>query len=100
MPGLWNRTIGRGQAKLKKNVSHPEYFGTPAIAGLPAAADLYCDLEPPPPRTLRSYLPGLIVTALATMAAAYLSDRYGAPLTLMALLVGLSLNFLRSDARL
>ncbi|WP_380874798.1 phosphoenolpyruvate carboxylase [Sphingomonas sp. DBB INV C78] len=67
---------------------------------LPAAADLYGDLEPTPAVGWKDYVPGLIVTALATLAAAYLSERYGAPLTLMALLVGLALNFLSADARL
>lgn len=66
----------------------------------PAAADLYGDLEPAPAARPSDYIPGLIVTALATLAAAYLSDRYGAPLTLMALLVGLALNFLSADQRL
>lgn len=64
-------------------------------------ADLYCDLEQPTrTNALRDTIPGLVVTALATLAAAYISDRYGAPLTLMALLVGLALNFLNSDPRL
>jgi len=70
---------------------------------LPAAADLYNDLTDeaaPPPARWRTLAPGLLVTALATLAAGYLSDHYGAPLTLMALLVGLALNFLGSDARL
>jgi len=40
------------------------------------------------------------VTVLATLAAAYVSDHYGAPLTLMALLFGLALNFLGTDPRL
>lgn len=47
-----------------------------------------------------SYLPGLAVTVLATLAAAYVSDHYGAPLTLMCLLFGLALNFLGTDQRL
>ena len=64
-------------------------------------ADLYNDLEEPAKTAkLPALIPGLVVTALATLAAAYLSDRYGAPLTLMALLVGLALNFLNSDERL
>lgn len=67
---------------------------------LPQGADLYGDLEPPPRVTPIHYLPGLGVAALATLAAGYLSDHYGAPLTLMALLIGLSLNFLSADARL
>lgn len=68
---------------------------------IPAAADLYGDLiDEPPPSGWRTLVPGLIVTALATLAAAYLAEHYDAPVTLMALLVGLALNFLGSDARL
>jgi len=65
-----------------------------------AAADLYGDLEPAPSVAQRDYLPGLAVAGAATLAAAYISDHYGAPLTLMALLIGLALNFLSADARL
>ena len=67
------------------------------------AADLYGDLlyaEPPSPRGARAYLPGLTIVTLGTLAAAFLSEHYGAPLTLMALLIGLALNFLGTDARL
>ncbi|MEO7786538.1 MAG: putative sulfate exporter family transporter [Sphingomicrobium sp.] len=64
------------------------------------AADLYHDLDYAPSSTWREHLPGLAVALAATAAAAYLADHYGAPLTLMALLVGLSLNFLGSDERL
>ena len=65
-----------------------------------SAADLYNDLDHAPPSTLRETIPGLLVALAATAAAAYLSDHYGAPLTLMALLVGLSLNFLGTVNRL
>ena len=71
-------------------------IGTP----LPMAADLYGDIEPQPPRAWRDHVRGLWVVAAATLAAGYLSDHYGAPLTLMALMSGLSLNFLGADARL
>ena len=64
------------------------------------AADLYNDLEYAPRSTWREHVPGLAVALAATAAAAYLSDHYGAPLTLMALLVGLALNFLGSHERL
>jgi uncharacterized integral membrane protein (TIGR00698 family) len=64
------------------------------------AADLYNDLDHAPASTVREMAPGLAVALAATAAAAYLSDHYGAPLTLMALLVGLALNFLGSDIRL
>ena len=67
------------------------------------AADLYGDLllaDPAPQRGWRIYLPGLTIVALGTLAAGFLSDHYGAPPTLMALLIGLSLNFLSADPRL
>ena len=64
------------------------------------AADLYGDIEATPKVRGRDYLPGLVVAVLATMAAASLNQRYGAPLTLMALLIGLALNFLSADRRL
>lgn len=67
---------------------------------LPQAADLYGDIEPSRRVRVRDYIPGLLVASLATLAAATLSGRYGAPLTLMALLIGLSLNFLASDSKL
>jgi uncharacterized membrane protein YadS len=75
---------------------------------LPAAADLFGDLlevQAGPtagrvrPRFL-AYLPGLGITALAALAAAWLGDHYGAPLMLMGLLIGLAFNFLNADARL
>jgi uncharacterized integral membrane protein (TIGR00698 family) len=64
------------------------------------AADLYGDIEPSPQGTWRSHWPGLAIVAAGTLAAGFLSDRYGAPLTLMALLIGLALNFLSADGRL
>lgn len=67
---------------------------------LPMAADLYGDIEPSPKATWRGYLPGLAIVAAGTLAAGFLSDHYGVPLTLMALLIGLALNFLGADARL
>lgn len=72
----------------------------PSPSPPPSAADLYGDLEPTPLVSVKDYFPGLILTALATLAAAFISNRYGAPLTLMALLLGLALNFLSADARL
>lgn len=67
---------------------------------VPQAADLFGDIEATPRVGFKDYLPGLTVAILATLAAASLSDRYGAPLTLMALLIGLALNFLSVDRRL
>ena len=66
------------------------------------AADLYGDLlyAEPVSRGWRTFVPGLLIVALGTLAAGFLSDHYGAPPTLMALLIGLALNFLSADARL
>lgn len=69
----------------------------------PAAADLYGDLLDVGPVTRpgwRSFLPGLAITTVAALAAAYLSEHYGAPLMVMGLLIGLAFNFVNADARL
>jgi len=64
------------------------------------AADLYGDIEPTPRVGWRDYIPGLLIAIAGTLSAGFISDHYGAPLTLMALLIGLALNFLSADARL
>ena len=80
----------------------------PSRRQMPAAADLFGDLlELETPRTeagprlkALEYLPGLAITGLAALAAAWLGDHYGAPLMLMGLLIGLAFNFLNADTRL
>ena len=72
----------------------------PTKLPLPMAADLYGDIEPSPKATWRGYWPGLTIVAAGTLAAGFLSDHYGVPITLMALLIGLALNFLSADVRL
>ena len=70
---------------------------------LPAAADLYGDLLDVAPSAslgVRAYLPGLLLTGVASLAAAYLAEHYGAPIMLMGLLLGLAFNFANADARL
>ncbi len=44
-------------------------------------------------------LPGLAICTIASLAAAFLSGQYGAPIILMGLLLGLALNFVASDPR-
>ncbi len=65
--------------------------------------DLYGELtllEDAPVKTSRAaLLPGLTVCAIASMAAAFLSQTYGAPLILMGLLLGLALSFVSQDQR-
>ena len=81
---------------------------TPRTRPLPAAADLFGDLleiesRPTAARArsrLLAYVPGLAITTLAALAAAWLGDHYHAPLMLMGLLIGLAFNFLNADERL
>ena len=47
----------------------------------------------------RNLVPGLLVCAIASAAAAWLSEHYGAPIILMGLLIGLSMSFVGSDPR-
>ena len=43
--------------------------------------------------------PGLLVTATIAMAAGFLSNSYGAPVMLFALLLGIAFNFLSEEGR-
>lgn len=44
-------------------------------------------------------LPGFLVCAMAGLAAQFVSDHYGAPAMLMALLIGISFNFMAEEGR-
>ncbi|WP_435609231.1 YeiH family protein [Pseudomonas knackmussii] len=46
----------------------------------------------------RTLLPGFLVSAMVAAAATFLSEHYGAPVMLFALLLGMALNFLASDS--
>ena len=48
---------------------------------------------------LNSLLPGILISTLIAIAAQSISDHYGAPAMLMALLFGISLNFLSNDSK-
>jgi uncharacterized integral membrane protein (TIGR00698 family) len=75
---------------------------TPASA-LPhtlGARALLGDAQKPRGPGWRGLAPGLVVVLLGTLAAGFLSERFGAPLTLASLMVGLALNFLSADKRL
>lgn len=51
----------------------------------------------PAPDDLRSMFPGFAVSVLVAATAQFLSEHYGAPAMLLALLLGLALNFLAED---
>lgn len=50
--------------------------------------------------TVRSLWPGVLICLLVALAATFLTDHYGGPQLLYALLIGLALHFLMADARL
>lgn len=45
------------------------------------------------------YFPGVMMALTLAMAATFISDHYGAPVMLMALLLGMSFNFLSEEGR-
>jgi uncharacterized integral membrane protein (TIGR00698 family) len=56
-------------------------------------------LQPPLLARGRLLLPGLLVSLVIAAAASFLSDHYGAPVMLFALLLGMAMHFLSADAR-
>ena len=51
------------------------------------------------PRQLRRLSPGLVVALIVALAATFVSEHYGGPKFLYALLMGMALHFLSEDAR-
>ena len=51
------------------------------------------------PDRARAILPGLAVAGLVAVAAQFLSEHYGAPAMLMAILLGIALHFLSEEGR-
>ena len=47
----------------------------------------------------RELAPGIVIAGLVALAASWLSEHYGAPVMLFALLLGIAVNFLSADAR-
>ncbi len=47
----------------------------------------------------KNLLPGLMTCVLAAIAASFVAEHYGVPLMLMALLFGMSVNFLADDSK-
>ena len=51
------------------------------------------------PTVLAAYWPGILVTGAVAIAAQFLSEHYGAPAMLMALLLGIAFHFLSEEGR-
>ena len=49
------------------------------------------------PHTARTLFPGVLACAVVAAAATFLSEHYGAPVMLFALLLGMAMNFLSGD---
>ena len=75
----------------------------PSEQSWPMAADLYGEMQleanPPARHRWQAYFPGVLVTAIAALAAGWLADHYAVPIVLMGLLIGLALSFLSQDRR-
>ncbi len=71
------------------------------------AGDLYGEMvlsdaataAPAVRKPLSRFIPGLAICAIASAAAAWLSQNYGVPVILAGLLLGLALNFVTGDPR-
>ena len=62
---------------------------SPAPAGTPGYLRLY--------RAVQAILPGGLIAVVVALAASWLSDHYGAPVMLFALLLGMAVNFVGQD---
>lgn len=62
--------------------------------------DLYCDVPTEKYQAWKCYVPGLFLAGIASLSSAFISNHYNAPLTFVALLTGLSLNFLADHQKL
>lgn len=49
--------------------------------------------------TARDYIPGILVSVIIALAAKFLSEHYGAPALLMALLLGIAFHFLTEEGK-
>ena len=49
--------------------------------------------------TLQKYAPGVLVSVVIAIAATFLSDHYGGPVMLFALLIGMAFYFLSQEGR-
>ncbi|HQT54181.1 MAG TPA: hypothetical protein PKX06_11965, partial [Phenylobacterium sp.] len=69
--------------------------GVPVLAPAPAGTPAYLRLY----RAGQRILPGGLIAVVVALAASWLSDHYGAPVMLFALLLGMAVNFVGQDPR-
>ncbi|HSF13808.1 MAG TPA: putative sulfate exporter family transporter [Erythrobacter sp.] len=81
-----------GQRRPDFDAYAGDLFGEMMLAD--TAADTRAVRKP-----LSRFVPGLAIAAIASAAAAWLSQNYGVPVILAGLLIGLALNFVAGDPR-
>ncbi|MFM2410953.1 MAG: hypothetical protein RL481_1781 [Pseudomonadota bacterium] len=80
---------------------------TPQDINASYVADLYGEVllaeqeaaEKPARRSLRDYLPGLMIVGIGAVAATWFSEHYGMPVVLAGLLLGLAMNFISANPK-
>jgi uncharacterized integral membrane protein (TIGR00698 family) len=97
-----NLTAPQGDGAMKRLTSLEQLASLDSMEGIAQA-------EPTPPPPLFRYLPkgdllhaiypGLLVSITIAIAASWLSARYGAPVMLFALLIGMAFHFLHEEGR-
>jgi uncharacterized integral membrane protein (TIGR00698 family) len=85
----------RGEKERSVSAEHAgDLYGEMFLAEQPGPANRPSRLE-----LWKTFWPGLALCGIASIAAAWLAEHYGAPIILMGLLIGLSLNFVTGEAR-
>lgn len=82
----------RGEPRPDYDAYAGDLFGEMMLAD--AAANTAAPREP-----LTRFIPGIAICAIASAAAAWLSQNYGVPIILAGLLLGLAVNFAAGDPR-
>jgi uncharacterized integral membrane protein (TIGR00698 family) len=80
---------------------------TPQDINVPYIADLYGEVllaeqeeaAKPVSRTVRDYMPGLVMVGIGAAAATWFSEHYGMPVILAGLLLGLAMNFVSANPK-
>ena len=100
----WQFKRGKNRAAPARNLSNPEGYGCGRLSRLdPTQMTKSANQMQSPARRIfwtptgSKLFPGIAVSLLVAVAAQFLSDHYGAPAMLMALLMGLALNFLAEN---
>jgi hypothetical protein len=79
--------------------AHALFQSLDSMSGLSPAAAPSAATRLPGLATLRTVWPGVLVAATIALASTWLSQHYGAPVMLFALLFGMAFHFLHEEGR-